>query len=149
MNNAPVFIIDDDPDELEMAREIWDELNYKNRLEVFSKPTHFLERLREKVNPFLIMCDVNLHGMDGFQLRQKLCEEVALSYKGIPFIFWSKMATNDQIKKAYDIGGHGFFIKGENYAEIKESLNIIVSYWTASKAPILPRSLAEGNEKNS
>ena len=150
MNNSPVFIIDDDPEDLEMVKEIWQELSYQNSLEVFSKPQLLIERLREKVNPFIIICDVNLHGINGFTLREKLCEEIALSYKSIPFVFWSTAASNDQIKRAYDIGGHGFFIKGARYSEIKESLNIIMGYWTKSKAPILPSSLGvngQGNKK--
>jgi hypothetical protein len=73
--------------------------------------------------------------MDGFALKQKLAEEAALSYKSIPFVFWSTTASNDQIKKGYDSGGHGFFIKGVSYAEIKESLNLIMTYWRTSKSP--------------
>lgn len=142
MTNPPVFIIDDDPDELEIAQEVWQELGFKNSLEVFFKPQDLIDRLAEKVNPFIIICDVNLHGMDGFTLRQRLCEEVALSYKSIPFIFWSTAASNEQIKRAYDIGGHGFFLKGSTYPEIKDSLNVIMSYWTKAKAPALPHSLA-------
>lgn len=147
MNNSPVFIIDDDTEELEMAKEIWEELNFPNSLEVFSDPEDVINRLKEKVNPFLIICDVNLRKMDGFALRQKLSEEAALSYKSIPFIFWSTTASNDQLKKGYDSGGHGFFIKGINYTEIKESLKLIITYWQASQAPMVPASLIQNNSR--
>ena len=140
MNNAPVFIIDDDQEELDIVKEIWDELNYNRPIEVFSDPYALIARLSEEINPFLIICDVNLSKMDGFELRTRLCNELSLSYKSIPFIFCSTSASNDQIKKGYDTGGHGFFIKGSNYSEIKESLSIIMKYWTASKAPELPKT---------
>jgi CheY-like chemotaxis protein len=143
MDKSPVFIIDDDRDELEMAQEIWQELSFDNPLEVFTDPVELMNRLREKVNPFIIICDVNLRKMDGFALKQKLAEEAALSYKSIPFVFWSTTASNDQIKKGYDSGGHGFFIKGVSYAEIKESLNLIMTYWRTSKVPVLPVSLSD------
>jgi CheY-like chemotaxis protein len=148
MNDAPVFIIDDDPDELEIAQEIWPELGFNHPLEVFSQPEDLIRRLREKINPFLIICDVNLRKMDGFALRKKLTEETALSYKSIPFVFWSTTASDDQIKRGYDSGGHGFFIKGTNYIEIKESLKLIMAYWTESKAPNLPQSTVGSSEKN-
>lgn len=141
MNNAPVFIVDDDIEELEIAREIWEELSFQNPLEVFSDPYDLIDRLNENINPFIIICDVNLHKIDGFTLRQRLSDEAALSYKSIPFVFWSTTASNDQIKKAYDLGGHGFFFKGETYTQIKESLLIIMNYWTNSKVPHLPKSL--------
>src|SRR5215213_3491164 len=102
MNTAPVFIIDDDPEELEIASEIWPEVNLEHPLEVFSDPDDLIRRLQEKVNPFIIICDVNLRKMDGFVLRQKLTQQAALSYKSIPFVFWSTTASNDQIKKGYD-----------------------------------------------
>jgi CheY-like chemotaxis protein len=147
MDNSPVFIIDDDSDELEMAKEIWQELQFPNPLEVFSHPQELIDRLKEKINPFIIICDVNLRKMDGFALKRKLSEEAALSYKSIPFVFWSTTASNDQLKKGYDSGGHGFFIKGANYTEIKESLNLIMTYWRASKVPILPHSFTEKQDQ--
>lgn len=137
MNHAPVFIIDDDIEELEMIQEIWQELDFKNPLELFSNTEGLFERLKEHINPFIIITDVNLTRMDGFTLRQKLAEDPSLRYKSIPFVFWSTVASNDQIKKAYDTCGHGFFIKGTNYNEIKDSLNLIMSYWKTSKVPIL------------
>jgi CheY-like chemotaxis protein len=140
MNNAPVFIIDDDIEELEIAKEIWHELNFINPLELFSDPQDLINRLKQDINPFIIICDVNLHTIDSFTLRQELSEETDLSYKSIPFVFWSISASNDQIKKAYDIGGHGFFLKGQTYTQIKDSLNIIMSYWTASKVPTIPNA---------
>jgi FixJ family two-component response regulator len=141
MTNSPVFIIDDDNEELEMVKEIWSELQFTNELELFSDPFKLMHRLGDdKVNPFIIICDVNLQKLDGFTLRQKLSDDVKLSYKSIPFVFWSTTASNEQIKKAYDSGGHGFFIKGSSYKEIKDSLNVIMTYWKASKSPVLPSS---------
>ena len=147
MNSAPVFIVDNDRDELDIIEEIWKELDFENALELFSNPQDLIRRLNQTINPFIIICDVNLHNLDGFTLRQKLSEETALSYKSIPFVFWSTTASNDQIKTAYDLGGHGFFLKGGNYKEIKESLTTIMTYWKASKAPTLPAALA-GQIKN-
>ena len=143
MNTGPVFIIDDDAEELDIVQEIWQELSFKNTLEVFTDCERFLKRMEEKdINPFLIISDVNLAKMDGFALRQKLCESIELSYKSIPFIFWSTVASNEQVKHAYDSGGHGFFFKGSTYAEIKKSLNLIMSYWSESVVPELPKHLS-------
>ena len=139
MNTAPVFIIDDDKDELDIVTEIWQEMNFENRLEVFSDPGDLFEKLfAGDVNPFMIISDVNLRKMDGFELRQKLAEHPSLRYKAIPLVFLSTLASNEQIKKAYDSGGHGFFLKGNNYKEIKDSLILIMAYWRASKCPVAP-----------
>ena len=139
MNNRPVFVLDDDGEELDIVKEIWQELDCTHPLEVFGSTEKFLQRMSEKnVNPFLIISEVNLDTMDGFTLRQKLCSDVEMSYKSIPFVFWSTAASNEQIKVAYDSGGHGFFLKGYTYQEIKKSLSIIMTYWSKSEAPVLP-----------
>ena len=143
MNNAPIFIVDDDLDELEIVQEIWDELGIENQLEIFTNPEELVTRLGQRVNPFLIISDVNLPKIDGFELRKLLAQEPTLSIKSIPFIFWSSTASDAQIKKAYDSGGHGFFFKGATYEEIKESLRLIIAYWKASKVPAI--SLAESS----
>ncbi|MBC7826205.1 MAG: response regulator [Chitinophagaceae bacterium] len=137
MYNAPVFIIDDDQEELDIIQEIWKDLDFENPLEVFTQPEDLFKRLADKVNPFLILSDVKLPKMDGFALREKLGKDTELAYKSIPFVFWSTAASNDQIKKSYDSGGHGFFIKGDNYIQIKESIALIMSYWKTSKVPTI------------
>jgi DNA-binding NarL/FixJ family response regulator len=76
--------------------------------------------------------------MDGFTLREKIANEQLLHYKSIPFVFWSTAASNEQVQKAYDKGAHGFFLKGSSYSDIKNSLLLIMSYWTQSKVPTIP-----------
>jgi CheY-like chemotaxis protein len=138
MDDRPVFIIDDDVDERDIIQDIFQELNVHNPLLFFDSGHAVLDYLqKDPTNPFLIICDVNLPQMDGFALRQRFADENSLHYKSIPFIFWSTTASNEQIKRAYDYGAHGFFFKGHNYAEIKQSLNVIIAYWTSSKAPVV------------
>ncbi len=138
MNNRPVFIVDDDFEEREIIQEIWRELDIENPVLFFDSGHAVLDHLqRDPTNPFLIICDVNLPQMNGLELRQVFTNEHSLHYKSIPFVFWSITASNEQIKKAYDYGAHGFFFKGRNYAEIKQSLDTITSYWRSSKAPVV------------
>jgi CheY-like chemotaxis protein len=142
MENPPVFIIDDDNEELDIIQDIWKELNFDHPLEVFDDVDRLFTRLNEKVNPFVIISDVNLPKVDGFSLREKLANDFSMSYKSIPFIFWSTSASNDQIKRAYDSGGHGFFMKGNTYREISKSLQIIMTYWKTSRVPALPHAIS-------
>ena len=138
MNNAPVFIVDDDVDDHEIIHEIWNELGIKNPLLFFTSGQEVLDHVKkDPTNPFIIISDVNLPRMDGFELRQKLLDENSFHYKSIPFVFWSTLASNEQIKKAYDYGAQGFFIKASNYSMLKESLNMIITYWKTSKAPVV------------
>lgn len=73
--------------------------------------------------------------MDGFELKKHLYEDDLLNYKSIPFVFWSSQASKEQIKKAYDLGGNGFFVKENTLNGLKTSLAEIMQYWLKSKVP--------------
>src|SRR5690242_11195877 len=109
---TPVIIVDDDQDEHELMKEVWKELGLSYPLISLSTGDQLLNYLQsDEQIPFLIISDINLHPMDGFELREKILEDESSKLKSIPFIFWSGSATEDQIKKAYNLSSHGFFIK--------------------------------------
>jgi len=136
MNNAPILIVNEDPDDWELLKEAWKELDFENPLIFYDNGEDVLQYLKkEEEPPFLILCDVNLSKMDGFELKEKILQQDEVKYKGIPFVFWSLIASNRQIKKSYDLGGNGFFLKGNSFEEIKDSLNEIVKYWQKSRVP--------------
>src|SRR5215203_1352308 len=123
MNNAPILIIDADSDDRYFLQEAWKQLNYSNELLFFSSGEEALDYLHStRMAPFLILCDVNLPKMDGFQLKKKMLEDADMNYKSIPFVYWSAVASPAQIQRSYDLGGNGFFIKDADFAIIKQSL---------------------------
>jgi CheY-like chemotaxis protein len=136
MNDGPVYVVDDDDDDLEIIKEVWQELGYKNELRFFSNAESVLRQIKnEPVVPFLIICDVNVPKMGGFELKRQVMESETLYYKSIPFVFWSTQASKEQIKKAYDLRVNGFFIKENRIADVKASLATIMEYWFKSAVP--------------
>jgi CheY-like chemotaxis protein len=137
MNDGPVYIADDDDDDREVIKELWKELGYKNELIFFSDGEAVLRRMKaDSAVPFLILCDVNIPRMDGFELKKRIYEDDSIHYKSIPFIFWSSQASKEQIRKSYDLGGNGFFVKENTMSGLKASLTEIMQYWLKSKVPV-------------
>jgi DNA-binding NarL/FixJ family response regulator len=136
MQTGAVYIVDDDVDDHEMVNELWKELKLPNQLLFFTSGQDMLDHLTKVVNaPYIIICDVNLPKMNGFELREKLLELGSKKFTTVPFIFWSTHASDSQISKAYDLSAHGFFIKGDSFDKMKQSLKAILNYWTLSKMP--------------
>ena len=52
----------------------------------------FLRLLQATVSPFMILCDVNLPGHSGFEIRKSIADNKEIRYKSVPFIFWSTTA---------------------------------------------------------
>ncbi|HEY2727580.1 MAG TPA: response regulator [Parafilimonas sp.] len=136
--NAPVIIVDDDADEHDLMKEVWKELKLSYPLISFFTGQQLLDYLKsDKQVPFLIISDINLHPMDGFELREKILGDESSKFKSIPFIFWSGSATAEQIKKAYDLSSHGFFIKASTFQELMEIIKDIIAYWHKSEIPLI------------
>jgi len=136
MNTNPIYIVDDDKDDEDLIREAFAELGITNELKFFLTGEGVLYELNHSdVTPFVIISDINLPKMDGFQLRQKVLEETSLKDKSIPFIFWSTSASDAQVKRAYDLAAHGFFLKGRTYNDLKEKIKEMVKYWSDSLTP--------------
>ena len=136
MKNGPVLIVNDDKDDRELLLDAWNDLGFTNSLIFFRTGEDVLAYLKsDKPTPFLILCDVDLSQMNGFELKRRIFEDDASYYKSIPFIFWSAGASEAQIEKSYDLGGNGFFIKETTYKGLQKSLSDIVGYWSKSVVP--------------
>jgi CheY-like chemotaxis protein len=136
MSNNPIYVVDDDEDDEYMLREVMKDLGVKNELRFFYTAEGLLKTLREEnVVPFLILSDVNLPRMNGFDLRRQIMEDPLILDKTVPFIFWSNSASDSQVKLAYDLSAHGFFLKGKTFHELKEEMDEILRYWNKSLSP--------------
>jgi len=93
----------------------------------FHEPSEILEYLKNDFTDILII-DIELHGMDGFELAELLMKERVL--KNGVIIFTTKTFTNELfIEKAYKMGAIDYIIiVGDNYdrlmAEVKGCLTL-------------------------
>jgi len=136
MNTRPVLIIDDDQDDLDLISEAFSELNISNKIVCFSKAEDAIDFLSgSNVQPLFILCDVNMYGMNGFELRQKIYDNEKLRVKSIPFLFLSTGGTAKSVAKAYDLSVQGYFIKPTSIKGIVTMLRKIIHYWTTCYHP--------------
>lgn len=115
--NAPIVIIEDDPDDQYFFKIVCESLGVCEYLKTTTK------------QPFVILCDINLPGMSGVELRKIINNTDYLRRKSIPFVFFSTAATEDQIQEAYDMTVQGFFLKQQNLKETQDVLDTIFKYW--------------------
>lgn len=136
MQNNAIWIIDPDKDDHNMIWEIKEELKLPNEFVFLSSAKEALEELmKAPVAPFIIICELNLHGMTGFELREKMLSSHSKKLKSVPFIFWSTHASENQITHAYDLSVHGFFIKDDKFEDQKTTFTDIINYWMKSEMP--------------
>src|SRR3954469_10662682 len=70
--NGPVIIIEDDRDDQDFLTEIFQKLNYQNKILFFFDGERALEHINTSDElPFLVLSDINMPKLDGFALREK------------------------------------------------------------------------------
>lgn len=131
---GPIIVIDDDPDDQEMIGRILARLSLSNEIKRFHDGESALRYfLNTDDNPMVVLCDINMPLMNGIELKRNIEEDARLCEKNMPFVFLTTTANPDQIVKAYSMCCHGFFIKGQTYGELKDTVVRIVTYWSRAE----------------
>jgi len=135
--NGEIIIIEDDEDDRLFLEDIFTSLNYPNKIVYFMDPTLVIAYLsRETVVPFLILSDINMPKMDGFELREKILLDKKLVQKCIPYIFLSTSKAAINVEKAYLYSVQGYFEKQFDFSEYQNMIKGIVEYWKRSLTPL-------------
>jgi len=125
-----ILIIEDDEDDRDILKEIFRDLGYKNNLVFFADSTQVLDYLRRpEIQPFIIISDINMPKLGGFELRNIIMNEEILMDKDIPYIFISNAQDENSIKQANKLSIQGYIHKGDDYNKYKETIRKLVDYW--------------------
>lgn len=107
---GPIIIIEDDLDDQEVLNEIFKKLNYPNKVLFFADGEEALAHINESQNlPFLILSDINMPKLNGFDLRQKLKTDAKLNVKCIPYFIFFYRGESKSCHRCLQHVGTGFF----------------------------------------
>jgi two-component system, sensor histidine kinase and response regulator len=112
-NNPTVLVVDDNPKNVQIIALILRELKYKIIIAVNgSNAIDLVERAR----PDLILLDVMMPGMDGFEACKIIKSKP--ENKNIPVIFLTAMSEKVNIVKGFEVGGVDYITKPFNKEEL-------------------------------
>ena len=133
---GPIIVIEDDLEDQEILTDVFKNLDYKNEVLFFSdghEALDFLVSTKEK--PFLILSDINMPKLSGFELRDKIYTNEKLTLKCIPYLFFTTASTPQTVIDAYSKSVQGFFVKPANMERLEKTMKKIVEYWQECEAP--------------
>ena len=134
--NGPVVIIEDDEDDQLILNEIFKTLNYNNAIIFFKDGNDALDYLNKTdIIPFLILSDVNMPKINGFELRSKVHTNELLNIKCIPYLFFTTVADKKSVVDAYSMSVQGFFVKPNSFQKLESTISKIMEYWKECIAP--------------
>jgi CheY-like chemotaxis protein len=132
---GPIVVVEDDEDDVEIIRAAIYTIGLANRLKIFPNghaAHEFLQNSEE--TPFLILCDVNMPLMNGFELKRKL-NEAQHKFRGVPFVYLTTSESNTDVIRGYDLTIQGFFQKPADYEKYHGIIHEIIDYWQKAKHP--------------
>ena len=110
-----VLLVEDDPGDVLMTREAFEEHKIGNRLHVVSDGVEALAYLRreppyaEATRPDLILLDLNLPRRDGRQVLQEIkCDE---SLRQIPVVILTTSQHDEDILRSYQLHANAYVTK--------------------------------------
>jgi len=134
--DGPIIVIEDDLDDQEILQEIFTNLGYDNKISYFADGNEALDYLNKSdVQPFLILSDINMPKLNGFELRNKIFTNAQLQEKCIPYLFFTTGANKKSVSEAYALSVQGFFLKPATMPKLQETIRKIVEYWRECIAP--------------
>lgn len=134
--NGPIIIIEDDADDKDLLSMVFNELKYPNEILFFTDGEKALDFLKDdKVYPFIILSDINLPKLNGFELKKMVHTNDGLSAKCIPYLFFSTSVNKKAVYDAYTMSVQGFFVKPSSYDHLVVTIRKIVEYWQECYSP--------------
>jgi CheY-like chemotaxis protein len=134
--SGPIIVIEDDPDDQEVLVEIFQKLGYINKVIYFQDGNDALVYLNKSdVQPFLILSDINMPKISGFELRNRVFTNEQLQTKCIPYLFFTTSANKKSVIDAYTMSVQGFFVKPNSMQALENTIRKIVEYWQECIAP--------------
>jgi len=119
MNKILNVVVVDDEHAVEMLFKAFFESEIENsdlKITYFDLATKCLSSLEKNSEIDLILSDINMPEMNGFEFLDVLREK----YSHIPVYMMSAYGSDDYISKASDKSARGFFVKPIDFNEIKK-----------------------------
>ena len=123
-SKATIMIVDDLPDNLRLLQELLQEAGY--RLLMFTSGAKALQAA-ERQPPDLILLDITMPEMDGFEVCRRLKQSITL--QKIPVLFISALGDTVDKVKAFSVGGVDYINKPFHADEVIARVNTHISLY--------------------
>lgn len=132
--SGPIIVIEDDLEDQQLLDEIFKNLDFPNKVIFFADGNDAITYLTTTdEQPFLILSDINMPKMDGFEVRNQIVLNEKL--KCIPYLFFTTGVDKKAVYDAYAMSVQGFFIKPARMSEMQNTVKKIIDYWQECYAP--------------
>ncbi|MEM7186200.1 MAG: response regulator [Bacteroidota bacterium] len=126
-----ILHIEDDTIEALKLERILKDMDGGHRLVNAKHGEEALSIIREQAHPNLILLDLNMPKMSGFEFLQILKNDQYLHH--IPVVILTTSRNREDVIRCYQIGIAGYIMKPLKYADYKQTIQKVVDYWNSNE----------------
>lgn len=130
-----VLLVEDDPGDVLMTREAFDENKVANRLAVVSDGAEAMQYLRREgeyadaPTPDLVLLDLNLPRMDGREVLAAMKSDDAL--RSIPVVVLTTSEAEEDVLRSYSLHANAYVTKPVDFARFIEVVRQIDDFFVS------------------
>lgn len=128
MDQYTIYIAEDDEDDQFLLRTAFASANKDCELVFFNNGEQLITQLQKtRLRPSLVLLDLNMPVMDGFQTLQQLRQQE--NYQTMPVVVLTTSSQQDDVMRAYALGANSFITKPNQYAELVNTVQHLQQFW--------------------
>jgi CheY-like chemotaxis protein len=130
-----VLLVEDDPGDVLMTKEAFEEHRVNNRLRVVNDGDEALAYLRQQepypdaVRPDLILLDLNLPRRDGRQVLQEIKNDESLRH--IPVVVLTTSQADEDILRSYQLHANAYVTKPVDFDQFIKAVQQIDEFFVS------------------
>nr|WP_237427061.1 response regulator [Deinococcus xianganensis] len=131
-----VLLVDDNPADLMLAQEVFAEHGERLTISTCASGEEALRALRGGPLPDVVILDVNMPVMSGFEVLQAIKDDPALL--SIPVVMLSTSSQPGDVARAYTLHASSYMVKSNSFQKFVDQVDAFVSFWRESRTPSWP-----------
>jgi len=134
MMTSRVLLVEDDPDDLELALLAFDRGRFAIRVDVARDGAEALAYVSDPgQDPRLVLLDVNLPRVDGIEVLRRLKEDPDTRH--IPVVMLTSSAQDRDLHACYELGANSYIVKPVDLELFFTAIQEIGKYWLLLNQP--------------
>ncbi len=127
-----ILLIDDDEIERMKFKKVCAENNFLHKIKEADNGANALKELKDDNNSFdIIISDLNMPVINGLELLKII--KSSKKFRSIPTIIMSTSKKNKDLKKCFNKGVSGYFIKPLLFSEYSSKVTSLLNYWSKNQ----------------
>ena len=131
-----VLLVDDNPADLMLAKEVFADHGEHLTVTTCASGDEALALLRSGETPDVMILDVNMPVMSGFEVLQVIKADPALM--SIPVVMLSTSSQPGDVARAYTLHASSYLVKSTSFQNFVDQVDAFVTFWRESHTPSWP-----------